>query len=1680
MAKQRFIQSLENLLKSALRLDQTLTPKDRFWLWRSSLISHSPGTQAGFILPTVTLLLLMLSLILGILIFRTGNRTNQVIGQRQQRQVYNAATPAIERAKAKLEYLFTEESIPVLPSEGDIESTIKSNARYTLPDETRLNIATLTDGSETTSGLDNAWVFNFDSQGKENDTSDDVKVVYSIVSRASRIDGAQTIKIENDDQDKANSLVVRTGPINLSDGAGNPACDKIDRSPYQGWQKVTGANLRKAIQVYAIAIPGPDNPNKTAATLEMQQDKQANLGNKWGAWFRNDMEIAPGTPFRWNGAMNTAGSYFIGSGKISGKSLLELYPVSSPGSCVYTKENSVIVTSDITQAVIDKTKKASGVGVNGEKEFQGQFVIGSLRDAGNNAKKFGGEVTIYRHEGYAPGTKSDLIENTNDSILDTTNSPVDIALDPVLLLTEGISRTRKDENPAVYRDGAWKDKAWVGFQRPFNEYQAIPFVDDTYRADNRWGPKPLYSEDPILKTPDNDISDPDLNSITLATVDGTDAEDKEKKLLRLTRDTPPVDNKTDEESYGLDGYWERRAKAQGVRFIVGQRLELGNVNGWITEVDTNQDGVPDIDYNGNGRVDFDPLYPPPANPGVGSTMATRQNELMQWKTLRDNLAAVQSTAVYHYLKDGGEYPVACVATTAHPGTPKTIENSTTFNYLENDPNKLKVDFLNGQGTNGWEFAPMAKTTFESDISSSSSALRTGLRNLAYFSGDPKGAFPPVQDVSGAANAATHPYPIHTMWGDFSNLRRAIGFLENGQSYEDLSLADRTTLQTASCTLGMLAYNVQNVEEGFDDYNDPAWQALRDSKLINNGALYEITKTASNNGKIPLDSTTDSNYLVVSDAQGEEIYRGATSSLKAYDTTAPARSVPPDVLIDALPPEITEDERNLLKRMVAKEQVNRDRLMGFATQTYPIKYINDTATGTDGNTYGRGRSASGASQLAILGVSGLSRGQAIPLQCDYKGSNYFGLGEPTTAAQERDFLALAFTFCPRAPKYPSLFYLFPKYDHDQKGEKVGCTPGSPDCNFTQPEAEPYTSEGLELTEPLSTPPSTSDFNNEYGITTNTGVEYKVVDNANQGIGAIALSPRSSGAWQLPSGAGSAAQTVNKVVEITSVGTRIEHRTTLLDKAIFDGRQHMGVRVLDLDLDLLRRTQISGTNELRGKTATDYWMPLPEIVDPQDSPTRTGAAFYAFREDALREDGIARPKKVNPDEAAWKTAWRAILGGTANANYRMNAAAFGTTNEQDPPVNPLNGLSPKPVDFYADPARRPHGFRLKNGSDLTRVGAPVEDARGISFISDNAVYIQGNFNLHSDNGTAQNIEEFLPADKLNADWGNFYDRTQLNEKFADSVKGDRWRASEVVADAVTFLSNAFTGDKDGSVSQGIRQPAATTSFHALNFPKDTATLAWVREDGFVYPDNATVAIPPIKISKRGFPVYCLTAPATPLAPLPQNNPPVSRVPCATVGYLEKEYGVGDNRAFISFKKTRNQIAGVSELNRNGKLITAQETFINSLIVSGTIPSRSAQSNGGLHNFPRLIENWEPTNSNGANATNLWFSGSLFQLNFNTSATAPYDQDSWEPTENPDANNEYWSTYYWPAGRRWGYDVALQYVQPSPVANRFAGRSNIRSEFYRELPVDDPYISLLRCAVPDGGSFGQEKIDPTAACN
>ena len=711
------------------------------------LINRSTRTSsAGFVLPTTALLLLVLTLTVGTVSYRTFSRTESVIAQREQQNIDNAAAPMIDRAKAKLEYLFAkDERFPGgVPSSDVLVSMllndgsngipkITASEPYDFPGETRIDINN--DGAP-----DNAWVFESDLNGDGQADTDEL-VTYSILMDDEGTVPASSTVVSITDQlsdDKADALVTRNGPINTSESSNNCGAN---RAPEAGWQVVHTAKLQKNFQVTAFAVNRRNPVNTTASALEFQQVRQASRGNKWGAWFKYDLELFPGAnvDFFWNGAMHTEGNFLV-------RDDFTARMISSHNSCLYTQDASEITL---------------GVDTGAGRSYQGEVL--SAKTSVNDFTDNGDEPRfhLFTSDGQAPTTNAtgDLTPSNDSVTTDATSKKAlrNILLDPIKLFTEDA------DNALAHRGGDdwdhdtanWDSGAFVDARRIYNNPSTTPYLDDTYRADNRYGPKRSYD---------------DSNAIPANTSVGT----------AITSNTALTALDAANDIYGLDGYWEKRAIGQGLRVIVGQRLELGDNNGWArTEEPTEW-----------------PMYPPDADFGT---------EVRQRRSLHDNLAAVQGMVVYHHGINGGALPAACIASTVHPGTQASIVNSRSFETATiGGTDKLQTDFFNGVGTNGWEFAFPYTTdaTFASAIASNQ-PLGKVLRNLATFAGDPLGgapSFAPTQD------SQVHPAPYMAAWGDFSSLRR---IFESGTAYASLSPADQSTLHSAACTVGMLAYNLDN-------------------------------------------------------------------------------------------------------------------------------------------------------------------------------------------------------------------------------------------------------------------------------------------------------------------------------------------------------------------------------------------------------------------------------------------------------------------------------------------------------------------------------------------------------------------------------------------------------------------------------------------------------------------------------------------------------------------------------------------------------------------------------------------------------------------------------------------------------------------------------------------------------
>lgn len=1529
MARKHKIQkALTHLVQAIIRFAQKLTSRNTYRFLRTAFVTSRRRLQAGFVLPTTTLLIIVMILVVSTLMFRSYQRSTDVISEYQRQQVQNAAAPAIERAKAKLEKLFSKSLVAGIPSEDVLEKDLvnpDNDEDYLFPDETRL---TMTAGG----GSVPAWRFQ---------VNDNITVAYTILLRTSR-PGVGTMDPDSagaltSDEDKANALLVRNGPL-ISGRTDNPLCqgaanDGEGQILEEGWFAPTGSSsLQKNFQVFAVAIP-TGSSNSAISTLQYQQDRYMDRGNKWGAWFRTDLELFPGPKFVWNGAMHTQGSFFVRAQKG-----FDSFLISSKDSCFYNPA----LNSDITTA---------------------QHLVYSIPSLPTANGKFGAAVNFDLHEG---GSAPEIPPSVNlnaenlDSVTGNLNNAINIALDPVEILTSDLSVNRStagwDEDPN-WENGDLTQR--ITIKNP----ACPPYVDDTYRADNRYGPKPSYSQ--AVRDPEN----PGTNCAVPVGEGGFNYGQPINNDL-LTRNTPPVDQPT---GYGLDGYWERRSRGEGLRVIVGQRLELGNPFGWVQ--DRNRDG--DYDDPVDKKPGDDPLNPDPLSP---SDIISHQQR--QRRTLRDNLAAVQSTAVYFHSHLKGDLPVGFVATTVHPGSEKTLKDSATFDRIrfaskpgEDLPTAqgiIATDFFNGRGTNGIEFEELP-----GDISNSAARVKA-LRNLANFAGEWKGAYPPIWEDN-----KVHPDRELTMWGNHSNLRRIFYDFE---SWAALSPADKTTLETASGTLGMLAYNIRYLQ-AYDYANN----ANRTTGL-NGTANMGLNDLADELWQL-FDSGT------LSDHDPPEAY---IAQLEELEQTG------------AVDPEIVK----LARFVMTKEQVERDRENGFFVREYdPLNQDSDSISEDLSDAlYLEIPNGDLEAQLTADGLTleekdeirelrGLLR-TGVPMASDLARNENFGLSAalggtdiPAAKVALKRLIGLS-RLCSTEPKFPSLYYIFPTVNHNHDG-----TVGGPE----QPATEPY------INDP--------DIQQVNGV-----VDYESLNESD--IRLVSLRPRDLiTTWRLPiddpittfnpAALRDAAPNASnrELIKIVDGATEEFRKVAFKDSALYDGREAMNVRVLNIDLDMLRTKNAPGG---------ENWLPESGIV-------------YAFREDAVREDAIAR------DPEGVMRAYGLTLTDPAPVALPAPASGF---------------MSTKSVDYYPDPERRPYGFRLKNGSTLRRQGN-LDNPKGMTFVSDNPVYIQGSFNLHHNaaGGTENTLQEFTKLLGGTPRREDFYNRTanQLNPNFANP-ETDWWRPTEIMADAVTILSNNFCDGtiEDGIIYAGVSNPNGATQLNGAarerkygcargsdytsylnqNRPLlDSFNGPWMSENRFDPPTDQSgannSAQSPIMIAPSGDPVYC---PGT---------------DCTDPANWRTYRLNNDPGTYLKF------IDGPAAGKRH---INAADTTVNMVMVSGVIPQRLNQINGGFHNFPRLLENWNQP------AKNLFIQGSLIQLNFSNYATGPFSQNAWEPEDTPVATVNPFN-YYQPPNRNWGYDVGLQYAPAGPISERMIVPNTKRDEFYREPKADDPYICQLREAIGSG---------------
>ncbi|MBW4479710.1 MAG: hormogonium polysaccharide biosynthesis protein HpsA [Tolypothrix brevis GSE-NOS-MK-07-07A] len=388
-SKRRLVKAIKILSKRFSKFSKkylTVINKPINWLLRTLFITRRrrESANAGFVLPTVAMVALVVVLLTTAILFRSFDRSKNASNVRVNQAVLNAAAPAIDRARAKLDALFEDATLPRgTPSDSALYDAIKKD-KYRLGDETRLKLAYEFNGTtniqqntpstplslENEESLKTGWKFAVDT---DNNGNKDTYTLYGIYFR-SPTRNTTTGQFNR----KRNPLEAKTPPMdNANTNINCPSASGFSSLVgNSSWYKLQSGNLGKSFFVYAVNVPITKTAydaladkngfeqyanDKGFVALEFQQDRSRVPIAYNAVWSEHDLEITPGTALAVNGRIHTNGNLLIGGGGNSGT--IELRQVSSKSSCFYNQENGQITvggnvgTGSIAQTTDQKAAK---------------------------------------------------------------------------------------------------------------------------------------------------------------------------------------------------------------------------------------------------------------------------------------------------------------------------------------------------------------------------------------------------------------------------------------------------------------------------------------------------------------------------------------------------------------------------------------------------------------------------------------------------------------------------------------------------------------------------------------------------------------------------------------------------------------------------------------------------------------------------------------------------------------------------------------------------------------------------------------------------------------------------------------------------------------------------------------------------------------------------------------------------------------------------------------------------------------------------------------------------------------------------------------------------------------------------------------------------------------------------
>lgn len=368
--KRRLVRAIKKFYQKFIRKSSSTVRKQSLWLLRSFIVTKKRrnSVNSGFVLPTVAMVSLVVVLLTIAIMFRSFERSKNASNVRVNQVVLNAAMPAIDRAKAKIDKLLTDPTLPrSTPSDSALYTALTEGnklAGYTFGDETPLAVRYDIDGGgikeddpeletkelelETKEVSNTAWRFPVDT---DNNGKYDSFTLYGFYFRS---------PTRSDSDGKFNRarspLDARTPPMDdgslggLCEGAKGTSSSVIGDS---GWYK-SGGNLKKSFFVYVTTVPITDKNasstygneyesfkgNQGFSAVEFQQDQERIPIVNNAVVYEDDLEVTPGAGLSINGRIFTNSNFLTAR---TDSNAIHYYQVSSPNSCFYEAEFSKIV-----------------------------------------------------------------------------------------------------------------------------------------------------------------------------------------------------------------------------------------------------------------------------------------------------------------------------------------------------------------------------------------------------------------------------------------------------------------------------------------------------------------------------------------------------------------------------------------------------------------------------------------------------------------------------------------------------------------------------------------------------------------------------------------------------------------------------------------------------------------------------------------------------------------------------------------------------------------------------------------------------------------------------------------------------------------------------------------------------------------------------------------------------------------------------------------------------------------------------------------------------------------------------------------------------------------------------------------------------------------------------------------